>query len=233
MAETVTVQRSSELLQKVRKKDEKLMKIRIRRILIPTLFCLSVACLVEIPMGHVTLFGEAAVLWDTLFRAILAVPMLVHFYKEDAVFRGEENWSFKRAALCIVTGFFLSLLFRFVTAAMGDMDYGKAEGALLSGDFLLQSLVLLVASPLLEELFFRGILYMRFKELFSPVTAGFLSAAFFGLYHGNVSQGIYGFFMGLILAYSMEVCRTVKAPVLIHGAANLAALIVVKFALLS
>lgn len=209
------------------------MKIRIRRILLPTLFCLSVACLIEIPMGQVTLFGASAVLWDTLFRAILAVPMLIHFYREDAVFRGEESWSFKRAALCIATGFFLSLLFRFLTAAMGDMDYGQAEEALLPGEFWLQVLVLLLASPLLEELFFRGILYMRLKELFSPRTAGILSAAFFGMYHGNISQGIYGFLMGLILAYSMEVCRTVKAPVLIHGAANLAALTVVKFALLS
>ena len=64
------------------KKDGKPMKIRIRRILIPTLFCLSVACLIEIPMGQTMLFGEAAILWDTLFRAILAVPMLIHFYKE-------------------------------------------------------------------------------------------------------------------------------------------------------
>jgi len=204
------------------------MKIRIRRILIPTLFCLSVACLIEIPMGQTTLFGEAAILWDTLFRAILAVTMLIHFYKEDAVFRGEERWGLKRAAVCAAAGFLLSLLFRFLTAAMGDMDYGQAEGALLSGDFWLHSLVLLLASPLLEELFFRGILYMRLKEIFSPGTAGFLSAAFFGLYHGNISQGIYGFLMGLILAYSMEVCRTVKAPALIHGAANLAALVVIK-----
>ena len=205
------------------------MKIRIRRILIPTLFCLSVACLIEIPMGQTMLFGEAAILWDTLFRAILAVPMLIYFYKEDAVFRGEECWDLKRAAVCAAAGFFMSLLFRFMTAAMGDMDYGQAEGALLSGNFWLQILVLLLASPLLEELFFRGILYMRLKELFSPKTAGFLSAALFGLYHGNISQGIYGFLMGLILAYSMEVCRTVKAPMLIHGAANLAALIVTNF----
>lgn len=209
------------------------MKIRIRRILIPVFFCLSVACLIEIPMGQTTLFGEATVLWDTLFRAILAVPVLMHFYKEDAVFRGEECWNLKRAALCVMAGFLLSLFSRFLAAAMGNMDYGQAEGALLSGAFWLQALVLLLASPLLEELFFRGVLYMRLKELFSAGTAGFLSAVFFGLYHGNVSQGIYGFLMGLILAYSMEVCRTVKAPVLIHGAANLAALIVVKFALLS
>ena len=53
------------------------MKIRIRRLAIPILFCLAVACLIEIPLSETTIFGDAVILWDTLFRAILAVPILL------------------------------------------------------------------------------------------------------------------------------------------------------------
>ena len=60
--------------------------------------------------------------------------------------------------------------------------------------------------------------------LLSVPGAAVVSSAFFGLYHGNWIQGIYGFFMGLFLSAAMERCRTVKAPVIMHLAANGAAL---------
>jgi len=199
------------------------MKIRLRRILIPVLLCLAVACLVEIPLGQTDLFGEETVLWDTIFRAILAMPGLLYFYREDAPFRGKEVWNIKAAGALFAAGFFLSLLGRLALHFAGGLDYGAAEQVLLSKRVWVSALALLLASPLLEEFFFRGVLYQRLKEIGSPVFAAFLSALLFGLFHGNLSQGIYGFFMGLFLAYSMEKCQTVKAPVLVHLAANLAA----------
>ena len=72
-------------------KGEKKLKIRIRRILFPILFCLAVACIIELPLAQTTIFGDDVILWDTLFRAVIAVPMLVHLYKEDKVFRGGEK----------------------------------------------------------------------------------------------------------------------------------------------
>ena len=79
-------------------KGEKKLKIRIRRILFPILFCLAVACIIELPLAQTTIFGDDVILWDTLFRAIIAVPMLVHLYREDSVFRGKEHWNGKIAA---------------------------------------------------------------------------------------------------------------------------------------
>ena len=80
------------------------MKIRIRRILFPILFCLAVACLIELPLAQTMLFGDDVILWDTLFRAIVAVPMLVHLYREDSVFRGKEHWNGKIAAAVFFGG---------------------------------------------------------------------------------------------------------------------------------
>ena len=93
--------------------------------------------------------------------------------------------------------------------------------------------MLLAASPILEEYFFRGVLYGRCKELVSAPAAAFMTAAFFGVFHWDLVQGIYSFFMGLILAYLMEKTNTVKAPVVFHFAANLAALVLEVFRTIS
>ena len=47
-------------------KGEKQLKIRIRRILFPILFCLAVACIIELPLAQTTIFGDDVILWDTL-----------------------------------------------------------------------------------------------------------------------------------------------------------------------
>ena len=107
------------------------------------------------------------------------------------------------------------------------------DGELVIGDpaacEILEAVVLLAASPILEEYFFRGVLYGRCKELVSAPAAAFMTAAFFGVFHWDLVQGIYSFFMGLILAYLMEKTNTVKAPVVFHFAANLAALVLEFF----
>ena len=184
----------------------------------PVFWLLAVACLIELPLGQTMIFGEDVILWDTLFRAVAASPVLIHFYREDAVFRGKERWGWKEAALWAAAGFGLSLL--------GTLAVQVLSRAGLQADMSMVELtVLLAASPFLEEIFFRGILFQRLKELMSVKAAAVVSALVFGLYHGTLTQGIYGFFMGLALVWAMERTQTVKAPVVVHMAANLAGLL--------
>lgn len=206
-------------------KGERQLKIRIRRILFPILFCLAVACLIELPLAQTMLFGDDVILWDTLFRAIVAVPMLVHLYREDSVFRGKEHWNGKIAAAVFFGGAGISLAFGFAVKTLQIPGAVLADESLFTGNLWLEAVVLLAASPVLEEYFFRGVLYGRCKELVSAPAAAFMTAAFFGVFHWDLVQGIYSFFMGLILAYLMEKTNTVKAPVVFHFAANLAALV--------
>lgn len=201
------------------------MKIRIRRILVPVFLCLAIACLIEIPLAETTIFGEAVILWDTLFRAIVAAPVLFHYYREDHVFRGKEQFNAKTAVLFLAVGVVLSLVFSAVIRAFHLPGVDAANATLFVEPLWLQFLVLFIASPLLEELFFRGVLYGRLKELIPTQAAIMLSAVVFGLYHANLGQGLYGFFMGIFLAWAMERCQTVKAPLLIHIAANAAAVV--------
>ena len=141
------------------------------------------------------------------------------------MFRGEEHWSGKIAAAAALGGAGLSLIFGLVVRALQITGASLADETLFTGNLWLEAVVLLAASPILEEYFFRGVLYGRCKELVSAPAAAFLTAAFFGVFHWDIVQGFYSFIMGLVLALLMEKTNTVKAPVVFHFEANLAALV--------
>ena len=195
----------------------------------PVFWLLAVACLIELPLGQTTIFGEDVILWDTLFRAVAASPVLIHFYREDAVFRGKERWGWKEAALWAAAGFGLSLLgtlavqVLFAGRSPGGYVHGggkPAVGSAVAGAYGAPGGFSVSGGDL-----FPGILFQRLKELMSVKAAAVVSALVFGLYHGTLTQGIYGFFMGLALVWAMERTQTVKAPVVVHMAANLAGLL--------
>jgi len=47
-----------------------------------------------------------------------------------------------------------------------------------------------------------------------------VSSLFFGCYHGNLVQAVYGSLLGLLIAYTYEKYKSFAAPVLFHAAAN-------------
>ncbi len=104
-----------------------------------------------------------------------------------------------------------------------------------------------VVSPLAEEIVFRGVVYNRMRRYFheaagagevagqrsdtagtgaaqgadpATVAAILASGVLFGIYHGNLVQGIYGCCMGILMAYLYERSHAFRIPVLFHGAAN-------------
>lgn len=78
-------------------------------------------------------------------------------------------------------------------------------------------------TPIAEELLFRGIIHNSIKRFMKLHAAVIISAALFGMYHGNSVQGIYAFVMGALMAYMYEYFGDYRVPVAIHIAANLLA----------
>lgn len=90
-----------------------------------------------------------------------------------------------------------------------------------------------VVAPVAEELLFRQVIYKRLRN-FTPVRiAVIVSALLFGLYHGNLVQGIYAFIMGCLLALVYEWTGSLAAPVLFHVVANHLSDITYEFEVLS
>ncbi len=86
---------------------------------------------------------------------------------------------------------------------------------------LLEGLVLYgIISPVFEEALFRWILFGRLKVYVSAIAAAIVSSIVFGIYHGNIVQGIYAFVFGLLFCFVYWRTDLVLSAVIMHGAAN-------------
>lgn len=97
---------------------------------------------------------------------------------------------------------------------VADRQYGVA--------FALGLVLYGVISPLAEEVVFRGVIYNRLRRFYHPAIAIVVSGLFFGAFHGNLVQGMYGACLGMLMAYLYERSGRFFIPVLFHAAANLA-----------
>ena len=75
-------------------------------------------------------------------------------------------------------------------------------------------------APAAEELLFRQVIFIRLKKIIPLWLAVVVSALLFGIYHGNLVQGIYAFIMGIFLALVYEWTGNFVFPVLFHMIAN-------------
>lgn len=130
----------------------------------------------------------------------------------------------------LITGAALAgnVLVRFIpwtSSTLAAYDAAMKPAAVQGVSFLA---VTLLTAPLAEELVFRVILYGWIRRYTGFWASALLSSLAFGMYHGNMIQGVYAFIIGMILArgYETSSYRKYIMVVLMHGAANLAALAV-------
>lgn len=83
--------------------------------------------------------------------------------------------------------------------------------------------------PVLEELFFRGILYNSIKRYHRTIYAVIFSAILFGISHMNLVQFISAVYMGLIIGYVISITNDLRLGMLIHIANNTYSLILNYF----
>lgn len=81
-----------------------------------------------------------------------------------------------------------------------------------------------VVIPAGEELVFRGLGYGRIRGELSVREAMAVSALWFGLYHGNLLQGIYAGLLGMLAAAFYEAGDCLWLCWLFHGTANVTAI---------
>ncbi len=100
-------------------------------------------------------------------------------------------------------------------------DYDALMEEIVGGNPWLTALTVCIFGPLVEEFYFRTVLYKEFRS-FAPVwLSALLSALLFGLAHGNLVQGTYTAAFGVVLALAYEKTDTFWVPFLLHVAFNL------------
>ncbi len=101
--------------------------------------------------------------------------------------------------------------------------WGLQDAARLSlWDLGCISILYSVLTPVIEELFFRGLLLGRMRRLagLSGTAANILSSFLFALYHGAPAAALYAFPLGLLLGRTAMKTRSVMPPILLHGLVN-------------
>lgn len=114
------------------------------------------------------------------------------------------NWLFT------VTGF-IEHSTAYQKIAQNQYDVAVGVGILLYG----------VVSPFVEEVIFRGFLYGRMRVYMPKISAVLLSALLFGVYHGNMVQGVYGFLMGILFTLVYDRYKNFYLAVIMHAITNL------------
>ena len=136
------------------------------------------------------------------------------------------NAAFVAAASVLIAGV-LELLITFI--AISDPEYEIVAEAISVPPVLLQIVCVGVIGPLMEEVLFRGLIYRRLRDYVGVFWAILLSAAVFGLAHGNIIQGIFAGLFGVVLAMLYEHYGSLWAPVAAHVANNVFSVFSTKY----
>lgn len=82
-------------------------------------------------------------------------------------------------------------------------------------------------APVVEETVFRGVIFEGSCEGFGIVGANIIQALCFGVFHGNIVQGIYAFVLGMLLGYIMSQRHSLKETIFVHIIINCAGIFIV------
>lgn len=77
-----------------------------------------------------------------------------------------------------------------------------------------------ILAPIVEEVFFRGLIYTRLKAGMNIIVAAILSAIMFGVMHGEIIWILYAFVVGIMLVWVFETTNSLLPCIVIHIANN-------------
>ena len=149
-------------------------------------------------------------------------------FKEDE--KAKNNMSFLQilfiTAVSLGVSIGLNYLFSFIGFTSSSQQFSDVSNSQFDMNFYSGLILYGIVSPFAEEVIFRGILYNRIKRMFPIALSVAVSALLFGLYHGNIVQGVYGTLMGLLIIFFYERYKTFMAPLIFHSVANLGVYVV-------
>lgn len=170
----------------------------------------------------------------------LAAVSLIPFYKRESIIskewektQGGKGLSVRNGTVIVLAGALFSLGLNFLFSVLGllqsSSSYNQVAQRQFSLPFWLAFLFYGILSPWAEELAFRGVFYRVLRRNVTEAVAVLGSALMFGAFHGNMVQLLYGSMMGSVMALLYRRFQNLLAPVLFHGAANIAIYAVTYF----
>lgn len=117
----------------------------------------------------------------------------------------------------IAASYILTVILGFIPGA-GDSYATEIAGLMHMTPKML--MIVCILAPVLEELFFRGLILGLLKKFAPFIIANVTQALAFGIYHGKLIQGIYAFLLGMLIGYIAYVTGSFVYTIVLHMGIN-------------
>jgi len=189
-----------------------------------TLLIIGVKLIYDVPDD--VRYRYSTVLFSVVVSALqLAIVLKIAgpSHLRDTFALRRPSWSYKRVALIgvlIVIGMLVLL------ALLPFLQQGEAEGNGAPFDpdralpYVLNAIILVIVSPILEELMFRG-LGFKLLEHYGHATAIVLTGLAFGVFHGQLQQLPALIAFGCAMGYLRSATNSIYPAIATHALLNL------------
>lgn len=158
--------------------------------------------------------GNTYLIWQ-LIANVVSLPFLFSFYQRkpkdadtkvsDGAEVGRKIGAVLGLAIAVaMAGIVVNNLIGLTPLAEQSKTFQEVNESFYGGTLIVEVIVLCVATPLLEEFLYRGIVYTKLREWVGMRRGIVISAFLFGIMHFNLVQFLYAFTVGLLLAAVME-----------------------------
>jgi membrane protease YdiL (CAAX protease family) len=96
----------------------------------------------------------------------------------------------------------------------------EVTSTLTQGSFLPSLLIVGIVIPIFEEVMFRGLIYRELEEILPPTVVIITQGLLFGVYHGQIVQGVYASLLGIYLGYIVYKTKNIWPAIFAHIAMN-------------
>ena len=171
-------------------------------------------------------------LFINLCSAAVMLPVLLiikYFDSKDQKSKGVKGYKRVNPLLYIfIVPFSIAFMFaaNYLVSFMEKIfpfmahSYDQVAETIYSSNIFVQIVYVIFLGPIVEELIFRGVLYTRLKRMFGLWAAAITASVLFGIFHGNISQGIYAFLFSMALIFVYEKYKKIEAPIIFHMVGN-------------
>ena len=164
---------------------------------------------------------------------VVCFPIIFSYYRKPEKKQEKDVAVYVLAAVCgAAFAIGVNNLIAFTPLMSSSASYQEVSKAFYGSTLLAEIVATCILTPILEEMLYRGIAYVRLREWLGVRLAMILSALLFGLMHFNMVQFVYAGILGLLLAFVMERFGLLAA-IITHAAANLICVLNSEMGLLS
>ena len=153
----------------------------------------------------------------TLITSIIFIPILYKVFKK---YKSKNNFKFKNIFIPIVFGITVSLTYNITLFQLNNYFRFTNKFEISNIPIIVQIICSGILGPILEELVFRGIVYNKLKKFNKSIISIIFTSIIFALFHSDIINFIYAFFVSFVFIYMYEKYKNLNAPILMHISLN-------------